>query len=219
MIAPRIGALVVLAAVTCAAASCGDGAADTLAPGSPFGVRIVSMSIGDGAGFGSDRLPDVVLGPPRGAGTSMGSLDVLSLGIGGEIVIELGTPAEDGPGADILVFENAFYISGSPDNVYAEPGFVALSEDGEHFVELGCEPSARPYAGCAGAHPVLANPDANEIDPLDPTAAGGDAFDLLDAGLARALFVRIRDAGLGRISGAMTDGFDLDAVAVARRSL
>ena len=194
-----------------------DGGADGAAPGSPFAIRIVSMHPGDGGGFGTERLPDIVLGPPRGAGLSMGSLDVLSLGIGGEIVLELGTVAEDGPGPDLIVFENAFYIAGSPENVYAEPAFVALGEDGASFVEMPCDPSVPPFGGCAGARPVLANADENELDPLDPAQAGGDAIDLAAAGLLRARFVRIRDAGMGRLSGTTTDGFDLDAVAVVRR--
>ena len=42
----------------------------------------MSFEPGGNAGFGQDQLPDVVLGPPMGKGTSRGSLDVLSLGVG-----------------------------------------------------------------------------------------------------------------------------------------
>jgi hypothetical protein len=58
---------------------------------------------------------------------------------------------------------------------------------------------------------VLANPDQNDIDPLDPEAAGGDAFDLAELGLEFVRYVRLED---------MPDDapdirtFDLDAVAI-----
>ena len=48
--------------------------------GDPHAERVVSFTPGDAAGFGSDAMPGVVLGPPLGRGESAGSLDVLSLG-------------------------------------------------------------------------------------------------------------------------------------------
>src|SRR5205823_13446223 len=91
-------------------------------------------------------------------------------------------------------------------------------------------------SGFTGVHPVLANVDTNTIDPFDPSAAGGDAFDLADlqnhplvqSGLVRLnaiRYVRIIDV-LG--DGSLTDtlgrpiydatGFnnscDIDAVSV-----
>ncbi len=65
---------------------------------------------------------------------------------------------------------------------------------------------------------VFAGPD-NAIDPTDPAAAGGDAFDLADLGLTRARYVRLLDVGV-TYYGARTwcggggGGFDLDAIAV-----
>jgi hypothetical protein len=50
------------------------------------------------------------------------------------------------------------------------------------------------------------------VDPVDPSVAGGDAFDLAALGLPRAGFVRVRDLGLGSPTPD-TAGFDLDAVA------
>ncbi len=196
------------------AACTGEGADPTLTPGAPYAVAIVAHEPGPGAGFGTDRLPDVVLGPPRGAGLASGSTDVLSLGTGGAITVELGVDAVDGPGADLVVFENAFHIGGSAANVYVEPARVEVSADGVRWTAFPCAADAAPHRGCAGLSPVLANVDTNDLDPRDPGAAGGDAFDLAAVGVARARFVRITDAGGGRMDGAGTDGFDLDAVAV-----
>lgn len=169
----------------------------------PFADAVISFTPGDEAGFGQDRLPDVVLGAPRGAGDAAGSLDVVSLGRGGEIVVELGDVVLiDGPGPDLLVFENPF--SG-----FVETGTVAVSDDGVTWAEWPCVGTA----GCAGVNPVFANPAVNDLDPTDPDEAGGDAFDLADVGLATARYVRITDTGANQYEGG-TGGFDLDAVAV-----
>ncbi|NMC71527.1 MAG: cell surface protein [Myxococcales bacterium] len=200
------------AALLAAALAAGCVAADDDAvPCDPFAVRVVSFAPGPGAGFCAASLPDVVLGPPSGGGAERGSTDVVSLGAGGEIVLELGGAGiVDGPGPDLIVFENAFYAGGDPARPFAEPGIVAVSADGTTFVEFPCDAAAPPYEGCAGRTPVYAAP-GNGIDPADPAAAGGDAFDLADAGVPFARFVRIRDAGLGP-AFPDTAGFDLDAV-------
>lgn len=177
-----------------------------------FAIAVVDFQPGDGAGFGQDRLPEIVLGPPMGGGAYAGSTDVLSLGVGGEIVLELGSDVVDGPGVDLIVFENAFLFSGQ---TFAEPAFVALSEDGLSFVELPCMTDLVDYPGCAGLAPVYANAETNAIDPRDPDVAGGDGFDLADFGLTRARYVRIRDAAVAAGPGGGTsEGFDLDAIAI-----
>ena len=68
-----------------------------------------------------------------------------------------------------------------------------MSVDGEHWSEFPCEVDEHPYQSCAGWHPVFANPDQNQIDPLDPASAGGDAFDLADLAVPGARYVRITD--------------------------
>lgn len=175
---------------------------------SPFVTRVADVAYGTGAGFGQDRLPGVVEGPPRGAGSWAGSLDVLSLGEGGSVVVELGQSIVDGPGPDFIVFENPFDIGGVPGKPYAELGTVAVSADGTTFHGFECVATSYPYGSCAGWHPVLANPDVNGIDPLDPSAAGGDAFDLGDLKIDAVRFVRISDRA------DMPGDFDLDAVGV-----
>jgi hypothetical protein len=180
--------------------------------GDPFADAVVEFEPAQASMFGHEHLPDIVLGPPGGLA------DVASLGCEGMIVLEFGEPGiVDGPGADFIVFENAF----SQD--FPEPGEVAVSEDGLTWSVFACEPIS--LEGCAGVSPTLALPGTG-IDPTDPEVAGGDAFDL--AALAdprdRVSFVRIRDRSqehwdaVGELSycdpgNQGAGGFDLDAVA------
>ncbi|MBX7097978.1 MAG: cell surface protein [Myxococcaceae bacterium] len=173
----------------------------------PFADAVVSFTPGPGAGFGQDRLPGVVLGPPDGAGDGMGSLDVLSLGQGGVIVLAFtDVLAVDGPGPDLTVFENPF-------GRFAETAAVAVSDDGTSWHEFPCASLDRDggYPGCAGVQPVLATADSGTA--TDPLRSGGDLFDLAQLGVTRARFVRITDTGHNP-TGSPTAGFDLDAVAV-----
>jgi hypothetical protein len=152
------------------------------------------------------------LGPPKGAGDTQGSLDVVTLGNGGSITLGFEPSSlVDGPGLDFIVFENAFFIAGDPSQVFAELASVEVSDDGQTFSAFPCTATAPPYGGCAGWHPVYANPDQNTIDPTDPSVAGGDGFDLAELGLAAARFVRVTD----RVDLTGTAGlFDLDAVSI-----
>jgi hypothetical protein len=54
-----------------------------------FPDAIASYSAGPNGGFGANGLPDIVLGPPQGAGMTQGSLDVLAL----RVRIRAGQPA------------------------------------------------------------------------------------------------------------------------------
>jgi hypothetical protein len=185
------------------------GVTDT-APSGPdaFADAVESFTPGPFAGFGQDKLPDVVLGPPNGGEGGDASLDVLSLGEGGVIILRFDDIGLiDGEGPDLLVFENPF-------TGWYEPGVVGVSEDGVEFVEWPCDATnaEADYPGCAGVGLVYSNPE-NGIDPTDPAVAGGDAFDLAELGVSRARFVRIREPGTGSYEGTSA-GFDLDAVAV-----
>jgi hypothetical protein len=176
-----------------------------------FAAEVVSFDAGEGAGFGQEKLPAVVLGPPQGGGLSSGGLDVLSLGVGGAIVLAFGdAELVDGPGPDFAVFENAFWAGGDPASPFAELGEVAVSADGEQWFTFGCsmEPAAdATWPGCAGYSPV--EPLAPGADP-NRAWYGGDVFDLAELGVQRARFVRILD--LSEAGAAPTAGFDLDAV-------
>jgi hypothetical protein len=183
-----------------------------------FITAVTSFTPGPNAGFGQDRMPDIVYGPPVGTGDLFGSVDVVSLGDQGEIIVELGHYIVDGPGPDFIVFENPFLIGGDPTNPFAEPGEVSVSEDGKTWSTFPCvgpfecDIDGYPYGSCAGWHPVYSNPD-NGISPFDPDVAGGDLFDLADIGVKRAKFIRIRD--MNRVcSGPPSAGFDLDAISI-----
>lgn len=184
-----------------------------------FVTSVVDVSPGSCGGFGSDGLPTVVEGPPVGGGAEEGSLDVVSLGGGGSITLSFAPNAiVDGTGPDFIVFENAFLTHpGDPTSVYAEPGEVSVSDDGTNWTTFPCTATAYPYGACAGWHPVLSSPD-NGIDPADPNAAGGDAFDLKDIGVTHAKYVRIVDKTNEECpaTGPKPDknGFDLDAVVI-----
>jgi hypothetical protein len=173
----------------------------------PYADAAPHFSPGIGAGYGQDSFPDVVLGPPLGGGVQ-GSLDVLSLGDGGELVLEFtDIGLIDGPGVDLIVFENPF-------PGWIETGEVSVSEDGEAWHTWPCDPSRAEAgdSGCAGVALCWGNLEEG-IDPTDPEVAGGDQFDLADLGLSAARFVRVRDTGTNNYDG-VAGGFDLDAVAI-----
>lgn len=176
--------------------------------GDPWADRVVRFVPGAGAGFGQDLFPGVVLGAPSGGGETSGSLNVLSLGKDGVIELEfVDLIAIDGPGVDLLVFENAF-------TGFLETGVVEVSADGLEWRKFPCAAALDGgVTGCAGTRPVFGNPDQG-ISGTDPSVAGGDGFDLAEVGLSSARFVRITDSGANRFYGPPGGGFDLDAVAV-----
>lgn len=196
------------------------GAVDEVPPvvvsGAFYGTSVESFTPGDYAGYNQDKLPDIVLGPPKGQGTNSGSTDVLSLGSGGEIVLGFGEHGiTDGPGADFVVFENCFWPSGDESKVFAELGEISVSEDGKRWHTFACDTvgdGKGHFPGCAGYSPTLAYDPATLI-PLDPKQSGGNAFDLADLGILRAHFIKIHDLKT-QSPGGVSGGFDLDAIGV-----
>lgn len=183
------------------------------------GTVRVELDRGSGAGFGS---LSAIYGEPTNQSGS-GTLDVLSLGNGGEITIDLGDRVlVDGEGADFIVHENSFVVSGDPRNPFAEVAVVEVSQDGKTFFTFPFDynPEGKTvrerFVGFAG------------IDPA------GDRFDLRDVGLTWARYIRIRDAGKASLDGSQSpirddddeflddpgniccggnsQGFDLDAI-------
>jgi hypothetical protein len=197
--------------------------------------------------FGAPFLPGIVLGPPGDSSALVGSVSVASLGFGGRVVLGFdGIAIEDRPGPDFVVFENAFFrgtVPGAPEDdylIFAEPGIVEVSSDGEHWLAFPFDPTALADAaggggaddidkvlyerliGLAGITPTMTG---NWTEPDDPkgfdatgvggvSGAGGDAFDLATVGLAEARFVRITDADSAIGFEGSAEGFDLDAVVV-----
>lgn len=204
-------------------------------------------------GGGDPALADgVVAAPPgldasgavdgvRGGGERAGSTDVASLGIeaGVDDAIVLawsGRRVVDGPGADFVVFENAFRYGDF--GYFMDPVIVELSADGETWVtwphdylgaagEYCADPAA--WSGFAGLAPVGLHAEHNPVDPF-AAAAGGDRFDLAalpDSGEAgrvrREGFVQVRltsaaarvdpDTGRAFVRDSVSDGADIDGVA------
>lgn len=169
----------------------GDDDAGTAEPDSgrlpPPGVvpqAVVSVRYGPGAGYGQDLMPGVVLDRPQPGAAGAASLDVLSLGDGGEIVLSFEqTPIVDGPGPDLQVFENVFLGSGDPRNPYADVAVVSVSADGTDWHTF-------PYDYHPDGADVL-----SRFEGFAGLVAGGDTFDLGAVGLAEASYLRIQDAG------------------------
>ena len=157
---------------------------------SPYASKVLHYAPGRGA-FAPFNDPKKALGVPSGAGRTSGSLDVVTLGIGGSLTLGFARPITDGPGADFLVFENAFIV-GLGIRCYAELFFVEVSSNGRDFARFpvsyaGPQKSLGPFGslvpgswkGFGGSTPVYANPTRlPAVDPRDPARAGGDAFDL-----------------------------------------
>lgn len=157
-------------------------------PGLPaqsvFATQVVGSNTNGGAGGG-------IFAPTNALGAPQGALDVHSLGIGGDLTLGFAVPIADGPGADLLVAENPFFVGGTFFGTFAELMFVEVSSDGVHFVRFPSRwfgPAVAPgpfgnltvgsAGNLAGQHtvwgPVLGG------DPQDVVEAGGDAFDLAD---------------------------------------
>lgn len=185
------------------------------------------------------------LGGPLGGGLSSGSANVCVLGVGGHITLGFAAPIGNGPGADFLCAENALTFGGG---AFTEVAAVEVSSDGVHFARFPTHyagpPAVQPpfgtlpmgtFLGLTGGLPVLANVATNSIDPRDPAAAGGEAFDLADLAsdplvttgmldLASITAVRLVDVPEGQVldsagqpifdNGGPTGSADIDAVTV-----
>lgn len=193
---------------------------------------------------GAFMNPLRALGEPRGAGLESGGTHVTSLGDrdapwgpaapgrGGSITLGFeaagrGALVFDGPGSDLVVFENPFAIPGG--GIFCEALIVQVSQDGRSWREFPWRIDARfpgdspaRFQGLAGRHVVRTNADAAAeryapIAAADP-AAGGDRFDLAELGLAWIRYVRLVDAGGEVEDGGAAPmwaerGADVDAVA------
>lgn len=174
--------------------------------------RILSFApgVGQNSGQGPLFFPKNVLGfPDPAAADSAPSTDprqVCSIGLGGVIILGFSEHAiVDAPGADFVVYENAFTYGAN--RVYAEPGTVSVSKDGVTWVDFQYD--ERTLQGCAGVSPTDRSLDHG----------GGNAFDLATIGVDSIRWIRITDITqriLDDPSHPFYDptlsGFDLDAV-------
>ena len=209
-----------------------------------FADAVVSFGVGftpPETGQRVSELPGIVLGPPGESFPPTGSTSTVSLGHDGWVLLEFtDNLIVDGPGPDFIVFENAFFRSFTPIDpnqaytVFAEPGSVAVSQDGITFFEFPYDPNALDLVaqdstpstalplltGLAGITPTFTG---NYTIPNDPSVwdpngqggvsgAGGDAFDLASVGLASARYVLVTDLGLDTGFPGPAEGFDLDSI-------
>lgn len=159
------------------------------------------------------RKTDFALGPATANPTS-----VMSLGRGGEIVLEFNPPIKNGRGFDFAVFENSFA------HTFLELAFVEVSTDGVTYQRFTNTSETRNAVGPFGFL------DASEIDGLAGKYIGGfgTPFDLstLENPPSEVRFVKLIDV----IGGTSLDssgniifdpfptqgsaGFDLSGIAV-----
>jgi hypothetical protein len=199
---------------------------------SPYATHVVSFSQGSGGGV---FVTDNVLDGPLGGGLGSGSIDVLTLGDGGSVTLGFDVVLRNGPGADLIVFENGFAFGTS---VFAEVAFVEISTNGVDFARFpssyvppsgGSTPMGTFYGMCGGM-PIVANVSTDPTSPFDPVRSGGEALDLAElAGhplviggqldLQDVNFVRLVDVAAGDVdsNGVPISGgtsADVDAVAL-----
>jgi len=208
-----------------------------------FAELVVDAPGATGEGYGD---PGRAVNGVRGGGTYTGSLDVYSLDYLSRRSITLavgGHAIVDGPGPELVVFENGFREA-TREAHFMDPVVVEVSLDGESWLafphdyvardETVYEPHPEAWEGFAGVTPVLLHAETNPIDAFDPRA-GGDAFDLAElagsdattSALASRLrtegarFVRLTsaalwvnpDTGAPFPRDAVSDGADIDGVA------
>jgi hypothetical protein len=150
--------------------------AASLASQSVHATQVVAFDDRGGAGGGVFARNNL-LGAPNGT--------VCSLGAGGFVTLQLGVTMVDGPGADFIVAENAFF-AGAVGHAFSEVFFVEVSSNGADFARVPAAyygPRVSPgafgtvatswYAGLAGVCPSFRNGDLQDV-----VEAGGDAFDL-----------------------------------------
>jgi hypothetical protein len=190
-------------------------------------------------GFGNANL---AVNGVQGGGSSSGSKDVFSLGysVGKDNFITLRWSdriVQNGPGTDLVVFENAFSFDGGHHN-FMDQIIVYLSRDGMTWVPYPhkyTSPTPAVYSsdptlwvGFGGVNYVVYK-EGSGIDPFNTMAAGGDAFDLdllpdTSAGsdikehgaryikLVTATSEQNPDTGANYVRDPLSNGADIDGV-------
>lgn len=141
--------------------------------------------------------------------------EIEAIGINGEIIVGFKNKIlRNGPGADFVIFENAF-INQVTSTIFAEPAIVSVSQDGINYFEFPY--NSETLSGFAGISPTIGNQD-----PFNPDVSGGDKFDIDILGLDYIKYIKIKDTTLiikSLPSGNkyknpdfLLTGFDLDAV-------
>ncbi|MGA2499585.1 MAG: hypothetical protein ABSH20_17750 [Tepidisphaeraceae bacterium] len=195
-----------------------------------FATQVISTVVGASqpAYFSN---PALALGGPVGGGETVGGTDVYTLGVGGSLTLGFDNGSSprvinNGPGPDFIVFENPLYAGGDPGSCFSELMYVEVSSNGVDFARfpvisntpgpVSAYGTINPadVSGFGGVHPVLANVKTNNINPFDPTVAGGDAFDLSSVGnnpLVISGKVNLNAIRQVRLVDVIGDGRDVDS--------
>ena len=223
---------------------------------SPFATRVVSYIAGTGAATGH-RNPQTALGEPtRMTGTSSAPETVtpfqpawmpnqiVSIGAGGSLTLELGQVAIDSPnnpfGVDLIVFSNAFFSDisggqGSPGYCFADGGVIDVSDDGATWFEIpntqadGPMPTmgfmdAGPFASTPGElptnfrkpmNPAITLYDLQELNYIDVIHAYDGSGGGVGVDLASVGLNQAHFVRIRQIAGA-TSSPEVDAVMVVK---
>lgn len=179
---------------------------------------VISFKAGEGqnSGQSAEYFPTNIYGiPSRYPNDKIpesSPTEVLSLGLGGEIIVSFkNCSIIDGDGVDFVIFENVFT---NPINkkLFVEPAIVSVSQDGFNFIEFPYDYNT--LKGCAGLTPTF-----GENNPFDFPSSGGDGFDLAEIGLTEIKYIKIKDITDKLLQDSehfyydpIISGFDLDAV-------
>jgi hypothetical protein len=199
--------------------------------GEPYATAVVSYTPGAGVSA-SYRNPNAALGEPSRMTGSANFPEtvtpfqppwqpgqVVSIGPGGSLVLELGQPAVDSPdnpyGIDLIVFSNALFTddsggAGVVGYCAGEGGLIDVSDDGTHWHEV-------PGALADGPMPTMGFMDAGPFDtlagqaPTDFRKPMNPALTVADLqGLPYEDLVRAYDGSAGGV------GVDLASVGLAQ---
>ncbi len=211
----RGGRLCIAAALAIFAAS------PAVAAASPWAINVVSYDPGTTAQFGYDNPASALGAPERFTGENefggifagpvtifnpaWGLDEIVSIGEGGHLTLELGMPAVDNPnhlhGVDLIIFGNAGFVAPNyPDPVIGIPatlfgaghGLIELSSDGVHFEPVPGWMADRlfPTQGYLNADAFGTTPGSlltNFLRPVNPALTLAD-FDGLTYEQALALY-------------------------------
>jgi hypothetical protein len=176
----------------------------------PWADSVISFDEGVGGSAGYN-IPEVALGEPsRFTGedvwsgvvspfnTPWLSNELVSIGVGGSLVVSFEEPVQDDPanpfGIDLLIFGNTGCVDNSYPNgivggVYSDDGgHIEVSQDGKQWVAITTELAdglwptrgfldSQPYDAVEGSEP------SNFTFPVDPRLTLDDVMDLDNEGL------------------------------------
>ncbi len=171
-------------------------------------------------GYASDKAFNGVFGE----GESASSLDVFVIGDSEYAIFEWNNKKIiNGNGDDLKIFENGFYIGGSNERMSLDLGTVEVSKDGTTWHSFPVSYTDVPYEnspigkfGFIGTEPVYINFSEDVLINPALSSAGGDAFDLTDAGIEKGdyiKYVKVIDGGETYPDGQVeSNGIDIDGV-------